>query len=84
VVFLALLAVLKTTRVSGLSHSRQKEFWQKEGLVCDYQGSNLQPCKCQVNAQLFNQFMFRDNSYNSRIILSLIMVKHFIIKIKIN
>jgi len=37
----------------------------------------------QINAQSFNQFMFRDNSYNSMIMLSLIMIQH-IIKIIIN
>jgi len=30
---------------------------------------------------MHNQFMFHDNSYKSRIILSLIMFKHIIIKI---
>jgi len=28
----------------------------------------------------FNQIMFRNNSYKSRVILSLIIIKHFMIK----
>ena len=80
VVFPAILAAPQTARVSGPSHSCQKKFWQKESLIHVYQCSNTQPCKCQVNPQPFNQFMFHDNSYKSRIILSLITIKHFMIK----
>jgi len=37
-----------------------------------------------ISKQMYNQFkqfMFRDNSYKSRIISSLIMIKQFVIKI---
>jgi len=51
------------TKVFGFSHSSQKNFWQKESLISDYQGSNSHPCQSQVNAQPFNQFMFHDNSH---------------------
>ena len=33
-----------------------------------------------ISKQLYNQFIFHDNSYKSRIILSLIMIKHIINK----
>jgi len=40
--------------------------------------SNKQPYNCQVNTQPINQFMFHDNSYTCRIILSLIRIQHII------
>jgi len=68
---------------STLSHSCQREFWQNESLVWDHQGSNPYHAYHQINAQPLNQFMFRDNSHNSIIMLSLNMIKH-IVKIIIN
>jgi len=63
----------------------KKIFWQKKRkLSLRLPRFKLTTMQMSVNAQSFNQFMFRDNSYNSRIILSLIMIKHFIIKIIIN
>ena len=39
---------------------------------------NPSPCQCQVNAQSFNPFMFRDNNYKSRILLSFYMITYII------
>jgi len=60
-----------------------REFWQKESLIWVYQDSNPSSCQCQVNAQPFNPFMFRDNSYKYRIILSL-PTFNYIVKIMQN
>jgi len=39
---------------------------------------DLTPYQGQINAQPFNQFIFRDNSYNPMIILSLNIIQHII------
>jgi len=64
--------LLKAARVSDSFHSCQKGVGQKENPKCNY----------QTNTQPFKQFIFRDNSYTSRIILSRLMVKHIIKIIK--
>jgi len=76
--FLAFLPslLLKMARVFDPSHSWQKEFWRKRNLFRFNQGSNTQPHNYQTNAQPINQFIFYDNSYTSKIILSRTMVKH--------
>jgi len=47
-----------------------KEVLAKENLVWIHQGSNPYPCQCQINAKSFNQFMFHDNSYSFKNIIS--------------
>jgi len=56
----------------------------KRNLFLLSQGLNPLSHDYNSSAQLFNQFMFRDNFYNSRSMLSLIMIKHIIIKIMNN
>jgi len=57
---------------SDSSHSYQKLILEKRKLFCLSQGFNTQPSNYQVNAQPFNQFMFRDNFYKFRVLYFLI------------
>jgi len=43
------------------SPSCHKKFWQKGSLIWFYQGLNPLPCRCQLNTQPFNKFMFCDD-----------------------